>query len=296
MLSEGLIILLYMFAFATGSMTLVLSVVYHLREEYEWTKYFIVFHSSLLLSIVLQVLKVFVNIFIGTNLVALITNLVIQIILAANVGFLIIFIPYFTAWITAEPFRTPKIQIFTIIGSLYLVLNVLDMIYGTRWIFQFSLMSLFVGTLFYSVGSIIANFKNVKNNDVRIVSKATVILSFVMAPFLAISLVFPPLRIVSYPIYFMAFSIIILVFLFIYFSRVVPAVEKELTFEKAQIFHITKREYGVIELIQEGLTNKEIAQNLSISVNTVNNHIANIFSKVNVGSRIDLLNTLTKEL
>ncbi|MFA7671519.1 MAG: helix-turn-helix transcriptional regulator [Sphaerochaetaceae bacterium] len=284
-----------MFAFATGSMTLALSVVYHLREEYEWTKYFILFHASLLLSIVLQVLKVFVNLFIANALVSLIVSIVIQLILAANVGFLIIFIPYFTAWITAEPFRSPKIQLFSVIGSLYLILNVVDSIYGDRWLLQFIMMALFIGTLFYSVGSVTANLKNVKNSDVRTVSKAIIILSFVMVPLLAISLVFPPLRIISYPIYFMAFSVIILVFLFIYFSRVVPAVQKELTFDKAQAFNLTKREYGVVELIKDGLTNKEIAEELSISVNTVNNHIANIFSKVNVGSRIDLLNALTKD-
>ncbi|MBO4716591.1 MAG: response regulator transcription factor, partial [Spirochaetales bacterium] len=47
-----------------------------------------------------------------------------------------------------------------------------------------------------------------------------------------------------------------------------------------------------VQLICEGYTNKEIAQELSISVNTVNNHVANIFSKMGVRSRIDLLKAL----
>ena len=47
-----------------------------------------------------------------------------------------------------------------------------------------------------------------------------------------------------------------------------------------------------MQLICEGLTNKEIAQELNISVNTVNNHVANIFSKMDVRSRIDLLKAL----
>ena len=41
---------------------------------------------------------------------------------------------------------------------------------------------------------------------------------------------------------------------------------------------------------------KEIASALSLSVNTVNNHIANIFSKTGVRSRIDLLNLIHKSL
>ena len=57
-------------------------------------------------------------------------------------------------------------------------------------------------------------------------------------------------------------------------------------------YHITEREFAVIQLIRKGQTNKEIASQLDISVNTVNNHVANIFAKTKVRSRIDLLNLL----
>ena len=48
MVFQGLILLLYIFAFAAGCMALVLSVVFHLRENLEWTKYLLLFESSLL--------------------------------------------------------------------------------------------------------------------------------------------------------------------------------------------------------------------------------------------------------
>ena len=60
--------------------------------------------------------------------------------------------------------------------------------------------------------------------------------------------------------------------------------------EIVENFHITEREVEIIKLIKMGLTNKEIGGKLNISVNTVNNHIANIFSKTGVRCRIDLLN------
>ena len=60
--------------------------------------------------------------------------------------------------------------------------------------------------------------------------------------------------------------------------------------EIIESFHITEREVEIIKLIKAGLTNKEIGGKLNISVNTVNNHIANIFSKTGVRCRIDLLN------
>lgn len=43
---------------------------------------------------------------------------------------------------------------------------------------------------------------------------------------------------------------------------------------------ITEREYDVLELIAQGLTNKEIAEKLCVTINTVITHIHNLYSKV----------------
>lgn len=48
---------------------------------------------------------------------------------------------------------------------------------------------------------------------------------------------------------------------------------------------LTSREVEVIELIAEGLINKEIAKKLYISEKTVKNHVSNIFKKLNVSDR-----------
>lgn len=48
---------------------------------------------------------------------------------------------------------------------------------------------------------------------------------------------------------------------------------------------ITKREREVIRLIIEGNSNKEIAQVLQISENTVKNHVSNIFAKLQISDR-----------
>lgn len=55
---------------------------------------------------------------------------------------------------------------------------------------------------------------------------------------------------------------------------------------KAREFDLlTKRELQVLELLSEGLLNKEIAYKLEISEKTVKNHISNIFKKINVSDR-----------
>ena len=48
---------------------------------------------------------------------------------------------------------------------------------------------------------------------------------------------------------------------------------------------LTKREIEVLELLAEGLFNKEIAYTLNISEKTVKNHVSNIFKKINVSDR-----------
>jgi len=48
---------------------------------------------------------------------------------------------------------------------------------------------------------------------------------------------------------------------------------------------LTARELEVLELIAEGMINKEIAKRLYISEKTVKNHVSNIFRKLNVSDR-----------
>lgn len=55
--------------------------------------------------------------------------------------------------------------------------------------------------------------------------------------------------------------------------------------EKQEENNLTPREIEVLELIAEGMINKEIAKHLFISEKTVKNHVSNIFRKINVSDR-----------
>lgn len=55
-------------------------------------------------------------------------------------------------------------------------------------------------------------------------------------------------------------------------------------------FSLTAREKEILNCLEKGLRYKEIAGNLSISMDTVRSHIRNIYEKLQVQSRTDALN------
>ncbi len=59
--------------------------------------------------------------------------------------------------------------------------------------------------------------------------------------------------------------------------------------EKANGKCLTKREKEIIALVVQGLTNKEIAEILFISVRTVDSHKNNILQKLNLKSSVELV-------
>ena len=64
--------------------------------------------------------------------------------------------------------------------------------------------------------------------------------------------------------------------------------------EMNSIFSVlTKREIQVVKLIQDGLTNEEIAQKLQIKLTTLENYISVIYDKIGCRDRNSLLEKLT---
>jgi DNA-binding CsgD family transcriptional regulator len=61
--------------------------------------------------------------------------------------------------------------------------------------------------------------------------------------------------------------------------------EKERVIEDVRM---TRREREVIELIGEGLSNKEIAQRLNIAAHTVKSHVRNVMEKLALHTRLQI--------
>ena len=66
----------------------------------------------------------------------------------------------------------------------------------------------------------------------------------------------------------------------------IPTQDEIQTFLKEK--ELTRREIEIVYLMKNGLTNKEIAEDLFIAESTVKKHISHIFEKIQVGSREEL--------
>ncbi|MBK5200571.1 MAG: helix-turn-helix transcriptional regulator [Spirochaetaceae bacterium] len=288
----GITLLIYAIAFAIGCMSLALVIVFHLQSSHVWTKYLIICHSSLLVSMVGSALILFGNIFLsGLPLIAL--NTMLSIIVIADTSFLLVFIPYFVTWIIASPWRAPYKQLFTLSAVVYLILGIVRL-FTRNSIVETSQFFIFIFVLAFSFIVMLKNLSSISSKRVRMVAISVMLASIFLLPFVGIGLLKASVRVLIEGLYFLAWSIILLVFFFNYFGNqtVSKSERAELSLESLGQYHITQREFSVIKLISKGKTNKEIASDLQISVNTVNNHVANIFSKTEVRSRIDLLNLI----
>ncbi len=69
----------------------------------------------------------------------------------------------------------------------------------------------------------------------------------------------------------------------------IPDMEKQLG-KLLDKYNISKREREVLQLVCEGKTNKQIEEHLYISLQTVKDHVSNIYRKTGVNNRVQLIN------
>lgn len=66
------------------------------------------------------------------------------------------------------------------------------------------------------------------------------------------------------------------------------AMLKEVNSGKKDACHLTERELGILELIGQGLSNREIAETLFLSEGTVRNYVTGLLEKLNLRDRTQL--------
>ena len=285
------------FAISISSMDLALAIIWGLKAEYKWSKFLVVFMATVLGLVFSYVLFAFADlIFSGT--VLYVFSLVWEILFVADVSFLFVFIPIFINWVIARPFPLPEKIIFSVLAGTYLTVSIVNFIVPLKAL-DMTQMLLFFPVLIYTVVVMAKARREIEDKGVRHVTFTIEIVSLSVLPLQIASIIWSAFAEVAMPIIALSYFITVLVFLFCAISKQrsednAGTEEKREDVRRSIIeeYHITDREMEVIDLIKRGMSNKEIASELNISVNTVNNHISNAFTKTGVRCRIDLLNLL----
>jgi len=81
------------------------------------------------------------------------------------------------------------------------------------------------------------------------------------------------------------------------FARVIQQANQDTFYDSFRAkYQLSRREVEIMRMIKDGNLNKEIAKELSLSVQTVETHRKNIYLKLQVSSRIELVNKATELL
>ena len=293
---NGFLLFTFTASIAVSCMALALAIASHVLHKTAWSGRYIVFQSCLIGAMVVFLASKLSLFFMPEN-IYVVFNYIYTITMYACMGFVIIFLPYFLSWVIAKPWRRIQMLRFYPLAMVYFGMGLASLLVDSevfdRWAFVVQTL-MFLGMYVYCIVTLWVNLKNIEDRSSRGVALAINIVSLSLTPLSVFSIFFRDVADFSYPVYVLAFSIIIMVYDYIRFGldRQKQENKPELSFESLSRYKISEREFTVVQLICEGLTNKEIASQLNISVNTVNNHVANIFSKMEVRSRIDLLKAL----
>lgn len=75
------------------------------------------------------------------------------------------------------------------------------------------------------------------------------------------------------------------------FARVIQQANQDIFYDSFRVkYKLSRREVEIMRMIKDGILNKEIAMELSLSVQTVETHRKNIYLKLQVSTRIELVN------
>lgn len=97
------------------------------------------------------------------------------------------------------------------------------------------------------------------------------------------------------PLFYLAWNVLSLVFAYqVYFRNDMGGKGPLVSAEFTDRYGITPKEKGVVELLLQGMSNRQIALELEISQNTVRNHIYSVYQKTGCDSRVELVNAVSK--
>lgn len=197
------------------------------------------------------------------------------------------------------------ILLFTaVLGFLPFLIST-DFIIRTEFIiFDFKVLSWTIYIInFYYVFFIIKNYKKTNGAEKRNILKTILILEIFFLPLWLLeyswnfnfnNLIRP---VTTANINYFIWNLISIIMFFKYIF-ILPKFSTDKSIPESFIrkYNITSRETEIINMINLGLANKQISNDLKITDDTVKNHIYNIYKKTGAQSRVDLVNLINEQM
>ena len=315
-----ILLILYLIAFIIGFSTIIYSIIYYVIERITWLKYYIIFLSVFGFLLLIRAVKLISFLAVPSFFSNEIFNTLYLFILSVSMSLMLYFIPAFLYRFLGLKWAVKENVEYLILSVIFFVLSILGILLHFNFyiianrIFYLSILYLFI------LGFI--NYKNLKDGTIKFIVKILGLITIFIYPILVYQLIILNKNTfdigsidITLILFYIWWNLVMLGYLLWYFISIIKNknmfVNKELIksnssnikekevinkpqLKKEEEINLTKREKEILFYLLSGKTNKEVSIILKISLNTVNNHVANIYDKSGVKNRVELVNKFSK--
>lgn len=304
-------LVLYITSYSIGFSTYILAFLYYRLERVMWLKYYLFFLALFSMLFFIRMLKIYnllnIPLFAYSEILSSLVLFSITIVIA----FMIYIIPasLFTflkvKWVLKEK------TIFMSISIFYFLVGVLGILVNSKWhILSVALFYISIITIFF-IG--FRNYKNIEEKTVKSILKFLSLISLVIMTLSSLLFLYwskieqnsivSTVDILFVLLYFWFNTTMLSYFIWYFlntFEKISLKKEKANihidSLEETAINFLTRREKEISKLLLEGKSNKDVSLILNIALNTVNNHVANIYEKLDIKNRVEFVNKITKSI
>ncbi|MEI0612269.1 helix-turn-helix domain-containing protein [Brachyspira pilosicoli] len=312
-----LLLIFYLLSFVIGFSTIFYSIVYYIIERVLWLKYYIIFLFTFGILIFIRTIRLITLLTLPSFTSNNIFNMLYFFILTLAMALMLYFIPAFLYRFLKIKWSIKTNLSYLILSVFYFVLSIIGILTSFN-IYILSSMIFYI-SIFYLLVIGFLNYKNIEDKTIKFIVKVLGIITILIYPVLIYQLIIYRkdfMNINSIDVTLMLFytwwNLVMLGYLLWYFISMIKSnnnrisdslcdkneesdnnIKLEEKLEEND-FNLTKREKQILSYLLSGKTNKEISLIFDISLNTVNNHVANIYYKSGVKNRVELVNKFSK--
>lgn len=312
-----LLLIFYLLSFVIGFSTIFYSIVYYIIERVLWLKYYIIFLFTFGILIFIRTIRLITLLTLPSFTSNNIFNMLYFFILTLAIALMLYFIPAFLYRFLKIKWSIKTNLSYLILSVFYFVLSIIGILTSFN-IYILSSMIFYI-SIFYLLVVGFLNYKNIEDKTIKFIVKVLGIITILIYPVLIYQLIIYRkdfMNINSIDVTLMLFytwwNLVMLCYLLWYFISMIKSNNNRISDslcekndesdnnikleEKIEVndFNLTKREKQILSYLLSGKTNKEISLIFDISLNTVNNHVANIYYKSGVKNRVELVNKFSK--